>query len=177
MKTARAGIAIGLETRLPTGQEQNLLGSGSFGVKVFEALSATYRRVTPHVDLAYQWNGRSVLAGDVATNTRGDLPDEFSYVVGADIGIERRLSIAFDVLGRHSKDAPKLSRSTFTAAPAESFSDIAFSVASLNVMSGAFGLKANIAGTLLATFNLQFKLNEAGVRAKVTPLVGVEYGF
>ena len=38
-------------------------------------------------------------------------------------------------------------------------------------------MKANIAGTMLVTFNLQFKLNEAGVRAKVTPLVGLEYGF
>ena len=179
LKTAHAGIAIGLETRLPTGQEENLLGSGSFGVKVFEAVSATYRRVTPHVDVAYQWNGRSVLAGDVTTNVKGDLPDELSYVVGADVGIEKRLSIAFDVLGRHSKDATRLSSSTFLAAesPAESFSDIAFSVGSLNVVSGAFGMKANIAGSLLVTFNVQFKLNDAGVQAKVTPLVGIECGF
>jgi hypothetical protein len=45
------------------------------------------------------------------------------------------------------------------------------------VVSGAFGLKANVASTLLVTFNLQFKLNDAGVRAKVTPLIGIEYGF
>jgi hypothetical protein len=179
LKTAHAGIAIGLETRLPTGQEENLLGSGSFGVKVFEAASATYRRITPHVDVAYQWNGSSVLAGDVTTNVKGDLPDELSYVVGADVGIEKRLSIAFDVLGRHSKDAPRISSGTFRAAesPAESFNDIAFSVGSLNVASGAFGLKANIAGSLLVTFNVLFKLNDAGVQAKVTPLVGLEYGF
>jgi hypothetical protein len=44
-------------------------------------------------------------------------------------------------------------------------------------VSGAFGLKANVAGTMLVTFNLQFKLNDAGVRAKVTPLIGIEYGF
>jgi hypothetical protein len=50
-------------------------------------------------------------------------------------------------------------------------------VDSLNVVSGAFGLKANIAGTLLATFNLEFKLNDAGLRTKVTPLVGLEYSF
>jgi hypothetical protein len=178
-KTARAGIAIGLETRLPTGEEENLLGSGSFGLKTFGAVSATYRRVTPHVNVAYQWNGRSVLAGDVTTDVKGDLPDELWFVAGADVGIDKRLSIAFDVLGHHSTDAPRLSSSTFTAAgsPAESFSDIAFSVGSLNVVTGAFGLKANIAGSLLVTFNLQFKLNDAGVQAKVTPLVGLEYAF
>ena len=45
------------------------------------------------------------------------------------------------------------------------------------MVNGAFGLKANVAGTMLLTFNLQFKLNDAGVRAKVAPLVGIEYGF
>jgi hypothetical protein len=178
-KTARAGIAIGLEARLPTGQEENLLGSGSVGLKIFEAVSATYGRVAPHVNVGYQWNGRSVLAGDIATGVKGDLPDELSYVLGADVGIEKRLSIAFDVLGRHSADAPTIARSTFTAAgsPTRTFPDIAFGVGSLNVVSGAFGLKANVAGTLLVSFNLQFKLNDAGVRAKVTPLAGIEYGF
>jgi hypothetical protein len=39
------------------------------------------------------------------------------------------------------------------------------------------GLKANVAGTALITFNLLFKLNNAGVRTEVTPLVGLEYGF
>jgi hypothetical protein len=178
LKTGRAGVAIGIEARLPTGQEENLLGSGSFGLKVFEAASATFQRVAPHVNVGYQWNGRSVLAGDVTTGVKGDLPDELSYVIGADVGIEKRLSIAFDVLGRHSSDAPRLSSSTFTpAGSSETFQDIAFGVGSLNVLNGAFGLKANVVGTMLVTFNLQFKLNDAGVRAKVTPLVGIEYGF
>jgi hypothetical protein len=175
-KTARAGIAMGVEARLPTGQEENLLGSGSVGVKLFEAMSAIYGRLAPHVNVAYQWNGQSLLAGDIARDIKGDLPDEISYVFGADLGIEKRLSIAFDVLGRHSPDAPTLSSKTFTSA-GQTFPDISFGVGSLNVVSGAIGLKANLAGTLLATFNLQFKLNDAGVRTRVTPLVGLEYGF
>jgi hypothetical protein len=178
LKTARTGIALGLETRFPTGQEENLLGSGSFGLKPFAAVSATYGRVAPHINVGYQWNGSSVLAGDVATGVKGDLPDELSYVVGADVGIEKRLSIAFDVLGRYSADAPRLMSSTFTPAGSkETFQDIAFGVGSLNVVTGSFGMKANVAGTMLVTFNLQFKLNDAGVRAKVAPLVGIEYSF
>jgi hypothetical protein len=176
-KSARAGVAIGVEARLPTGQEENLLGSGSFGLKAFEAVSATYGRVAPHVNVAYQWNSQSLLAGDVARGIKGDLPDEISYMVGADIGVEKRLSIAFDLLGRHSADAPKLASTTFTGADRTTFADIAFSVGSLNVVTGAVGMKANLAGTLLATFNLQFKLNDAGVRTRVTPLIGLEYGF
>ena len=83
----------------------------------------------------------------------------------------------FDVLGRHSPDAPRLSSRTFTGADQTTYPDITFGVGSLNVVSGAIGMKANLAGTLLATFNLQFKLNDAGVRTRVTPLIGLEYGF
>ena len=177
-KLTRAGVALGLEARLPTGQAENLLGSGSFGLKAFEAVSGVYGRVAPHLNVGYQWNGSTVLAGDVATGVKGNLPDELSFTVGADVGIEKRLSIAFDVLGRHSADAPRLSNRTFKPAGSEqTFQDITFGVGSLNVISGAFGLKANVAGTMLVTFNLQFKLNDAGVRARVVPLVGIEYGF
>jgi hypothetical protein len=110
---------------------------------------------------------------------KGDLPDELLYIVGADVGVEKRLSIAFDVLGRFSSDAPKLLSSTFIVAgpPQQSFPDIAFTQTSLNLLNGSFGFKANLVSTLLITFNLQFKLNDAGVRAKVAPLIGMEYGF
>jgi hypothetical protein len=178
-KNTRGGLALGLETRLPTGNEENLLGSGALGVKVFGAMSSSFGRVAPHLNLGYQWNGHSVLAGDVSTGEKGDMPDELSYVVGADVGIEKRLSIAFDLLGRHTSAAPRLSSKTFTtnSSPAQTFEDIAFSTGSLNVLTGAFGFKANVGSTLLAIFNLQFKLNDAGVRARVVPLIGLEYGF
>jgi hypothetical protein len=132
------------------------------------------------LNVGYQWNGSSLLAGDIAAGVKGDLPNELSYVFGADVGVERRLSIAFDVLGRYWSNAQRLSSSTFTVSsvsPPQTFDDVAFRVGALNVVSGSFGLKANIAGTLLATFNLEFKLNDAGLRTKVTPLVGLEYSF
>jgi hypothetical protein len=178
-KTPRGGMALGLELRLPTGQEENLLGSGSLGIKVFDAMSITFGRIAPHLNVGYQRNSASVLAGDVTTGTKGDLPDELSYGVGADVGIEKRLSIAFDLIGRHSADAPRLSSTTFETpgSSLQSFPDIAFSVGALNVVSGALGMKVNIGGTMLATFNLQFKLNDAGVRTRITPLVGLEYAF
>jgi hypothetical protein len=178
-KTSRAGVAVGVEVRVPTGNEENLLGSGSPGVKLFEAVSVTYARIAPHLNVAYQWNGNTVLAGDVALGTKADLPDELSYVVGADVAVDKRLSMAFELIGRHSSDAPRLSPRTFTVADAQSlsFPDITFTPGSLDVVSGAVGMKANVGGTVLITFNMQFKLNDAGVRTKVTPLIGLEYGF
>jgi hypothetical protein len=179
IKTARAGVAVGVEARLPTGDETNLLGSGAVGIKLFEAVSVIYGPVAPHVNIAYQWNSSSVLAGDVAAGTKGDIPDELSYVLGADLSVDKRVSLAAELIGRHSTDSPRLSSRTFSVPnqPGVSFPDISFSSGSLNVLSGAVGMKANIAGTALVTFNLHFKLNDSGVRARVTPLIGLEYGF
>ena len=69
-KTPRGGMALGLELRLPTGQEENPLGSGSLGIKVFDAMSITFGRIAPHLNVAYQRNSASVLAGDVTTERR-----------------------------------------------------------------------------------------------------------
>jgi hypothetical protein len=174
-----AGVALGLEARLPTGQEQNLLGSGSFGLKLFEATSFSVGRLTPHFGAGYQWNGATVLAGDIATNQKGDLPNEFSYNVGGDAALNRRLTVVFDVLGRVSKNSPRLISTSFIAQdPAATvYPNIAFNLETLSVVNGAAGMKLNVASTLLITFNLQFNLNNAGLRTRVTPLIGMEYGF
>ena len=58
-------LAAGVDLRLPTGDELNLLGSGAPGVRPFAALSGSFGVASPHLNVAYQWNGRSVLAGDV----------------------------------------------------------------------------------------------------------------
>src|SRR5215831_9058814 len=75
-------LAVGTDVRTPTGDEKNLLGSGAPGIKPFAALSYSYKRVAPHLNLGYQWNGKSILAGDVAAGTKADLPNEVLYTAG-----------------------------------------------------------------------------------------------
>jgi len=171
-----ATMALGVEARLPSGQEESLLGAGSLGLKVFEATSLP-GTVSPHFGVAYQWNGASVLAGDVATGQKGDLPNEFSYNVGADASVSRRLSIAVDVLGRVSPDSPRLLSAPFKAQDGLIYPDIAFELGTLHAVNGAVGMKMNVASTLLVTFNMLFRVNDAGLRTKATPLIGLEYGF
>ncbi len=179
LRARGAGIALGLEARLPTGQEQNLLGSGSLGPRLFEATSFQLGPVAPHFGVGYQWNGATVLAGDIATNQKGDLPNEFSYNVGADASVNQRLTVVFDVLGRYSTNSPQLRSTTFTTQGASPtlYPDITFNLGTLNVVNGAVGIKVNVVSALLITFNTQFRLNDAGLRTKLTPLIGVEYGF
>jgi hypothetical protein len=170
-------FALGVDGRFPTGDEEDLLGLGAFGVKPFAVLSFSRGRVAPHLNVAYLWNGDSVLAGDVATGVKEDLPDQVQYAVGVDIGVSKRLTLAFDFLGTHVIDSPRLVRENFTAANGQSFPQIGFVKESYNLANGAAGFKFNPVGRLLVDFNILFKLDSAGLRDDVTPLVGIEYAF
>jgi outer membrane putative beta-barrel porin/alpha-amylase len=177
IQSKSAVVAVGLEARLPTGRQEGLLGSGSFGLKLFEATSLPNRTLTPHFGVGYQWNTATVLAGDITTGQKGDLPNELTYYAGADTTVSRRVSIAFDLLGRVSPDSPRLTATPFAAQDGLVYSDIAFNLAALHVVNGAVGMKVNAVSTLLVTFNMLFRVNKAGLRTKATPLIGMEYGF
>ena len=171
------GVAFGLDVRFPTGDENDFLGLGAYGVKPFMAASFSHGRAATHVNVAYLWNGKSVLAGDPAKGTKEDMPDQVTYAVGLDLGASKRLTLVFDFLGTYVIDSPRMSTGTFTAANGSAFPQISFSKDSYNMANGAVGMKFNPAGKLLIDFNVLFKLDSSGLRDKATPLVGIEYAF
>ena len=172
-----AGVAAGLDFRIPSGDALNLLGAGAPGLQPFLIVSGTVQGISPHLNVGYQWNGSSILAGDPVTGQSGDLPDQVVYAVGADLGTGR-FTIAFDVLGRYLIDAERIVLEDFHARDGKSvFPNIGFSQESFNLLSGATGIKINAFGRLLITGNLLLAFDDNGVRAKVTPLIGLEYGF
>jgi hypothetical protein len=180
MREGRRALAAGVDARLPTGDELNLLGSGAFGVRPFAALSATYGPVAPHVNVAYQWNGRSVLAGDVTAGVKGGMPDQFQYAAGADVTVSPRLNLIFDLLGQRLLQSPRLSTFPFVATgPYGSvpLRDLQFQTASFWTGSGSIGLKANVAPKVLINLNLRFAVGRAGLTDRLTPLAGVEWAF
>jgi hypothetical protein len=170
-------LALGLDVRFPTGDEQDFLGLGAYSLRPFMAASFSHGRASSHVNFSYVWNGKSVLAGDPATGTKEDMPDQLTYAVGLDIGATKRLTLALDFLGTYVMDSPRMIQETFTAANGLSFPQIGFVKQSYNMANGAVGLKFNPAGKLLIDFNVLFKLDSSGLRDKVTPLVGIEYAF
>jgi hypothetical protein len=172
------GVALGLDVRLPTGDEMNLLGSGAPGLQPFAIWSGTYGRFSPHVNAGYRWNGTSVLAGNPATGESGPFPDQVSYGAGGDVSVHPRLTVAFDVLGRYLIDAERLHQETFYGLDGKStFPNIVFATDSYNALSGSIGMKANLFGRVLIDANLLFGLDQNGLRDKVTPLIGIEYSF
>ena len=177
-RSQRSGFALGLDLRLPTGDERNLLGTGAPAVQPFIAWSGTYGALAPHINVGYQWNGASILAGDIEAGVSEDLPDVAVYAVGAVVAVHPRVTLALDVLGRYIIDSPRVRLSDFHALDGRSvFPNITFDTGSINELSSAAGLKINIAGRLLLNTNLLMRLNSAGLRDKISPLVGIEYAF
>jgi hypothetical protein len=172
------GSAVGVDVRLPTGDELNLLGSGAAGIQPFVILSASVQKVAPHINVAYQWNRASVLAGNPSTGESADFPDQVVYSAGADVSANSHITLAFDVLGRYLIDAERLIPQDFHALDQRSvFRNIGFTQQSFNALSGALGIKVNVVNRLLLDANLLFALDQHGVRDKVTPLLGFEYSF
>jgi len=179
VKSGAAGVAIGVDVRFPTGDEEDLLGSGAWGVKPFAVLSISQKVLSPHLNVGYQWNGKSVLAGDVRTGEKKSLPNQILYDAGVDIGVTPKITLALDVLGRRVLKSPRLQTETFHALQGGlTFPSIHFiQDADFNVTTGAAGVKVNAGGKLLLDFNVLIKLDDSGLRDKVTPLVGFEYSF
>src|SRR5215510_9728954 len=177
-RSGRRGFALGVDLRLPTGDEKNLLGTGATGVQPFAVWSANYGAVSPHINFGYQYNGSSVLGGDPGTGVSQDLPDVGTYSLGAVVEIHPRVTAAVDVIGRYVIDSPRLQRTDFHALNGVSvFPNITFTSGSFNELSAAAGLKINAFGRMLITTNLLVTLNDVGLRDKVSPLIGIEYAF
>jgi hypothetical protein len=170
-------IALAADLRTPTGDERNYLGTGAIGFRPFLIGSYRMGRVAPHGNIGFQWNGSSVLAGNVSTGTSARLPRQLTYNVGTDIGATRNLTFAFDLLGSRVFNGPRVSLTPFIDANRNSTPNITLSRGSFNILDGSAGAKFSVTRTVLVTANLIFRLNDAGLRARVIPLVGLSYTF
>jgi len=188
----RLGIAGGLDARLPTGDEENFLGSGTLGLKPF--VVASYRgRISPHGEVGYELNGNSLLYGNfiaTPTVTKSGLPSRFLYVAGVNVAVTKRLTAAFDLYGQRVFGASQLEPGHLDDFGACNDSNCAVvtpgnpiptslvkSDTDISIVDASLGAKVRLFRHLLVTGNVLLKLNDSGLRAKVVPLAGVSYTF
>lgn len=174
-KGEHAAVALGADLRAPTGDELNFLGTGAVGFKPFLVISSNYGRFAPHFNIGYQFNGDSVLAGNVQTGEKASLPEQFLYVAGVDVGVSQKFSVALDFLGQRLIDTQRAIEFPFTAVDGSVYRATRFEAGSVNTSNASVGFKVNPVGTVLVTFNLLMKLDNGGLRDRVTPLVGVSF--
>jgi hypothetical protein len=170
------GIAAGIDLRLPTGDEQELLGTGAASATFTLIGSATSGRLGPHFNVGYTTTGDS----DVV-----DLSNEFNYKVGTELVASPTVTITADLIGRSLMDAGRLQltdvvrRFTNVAgvSGSQTFQEYVAQSGTLNLLSMALGGKINVGGNFLLNANVLFALNSSGVVARVTPVVGFDYTF
>jgi hypothetical protein len=190
MNGERAAVALGVDVRMPTGDALNFTGAGAWGVKPFVVVS--YRsRFSPHAFLGYEVNGSSVIVGDISTGSKERLPSQLSYSGGVDVWLTRWLTGAFDVVGQQVFETERVSSASFPEpgacqgplgscngfAPSINDATLSTSTGTLNITNLSFGMKIKPVASFLITANVLVRANHGGLRADVTPLVGLSYTF
>jgi hypothetical protein len=116
-------LAAFLDLRLPTGDADELLGTGATRTQMLFVYSGDYGRVSPHVNFGYTFSSgeSSAAAGEISvdpdehrTNTVVgglqvapvdlEFPDELNYIFGVNFAAHPRVTVGFDVHGRTLMD-------------------------------------------------------------------------
>ena len=160
------GAAIAAEFRLPTGDEENLLGAGKTGLRVF-GIAALER-------------GPLMLSGNAGI-VRGGVSDEFNAGAAAAVAVHPRLSLTAEFLTRRVDELRQLALSAQphpTLIGVEIIRLIADEAAGGRaVAAGITGLKWNPGGTVVIGANVRWSFTKTGLTAPLTPAVALEYGF
>ena len=157
-------FAAAAEVRLPTGDEENLLGAGKVGYRFLGIGSVEDGRLTVH------GNGGVVFGG---------VSRELNFAGAASFAVRPRVTVSGEVLVRRvselrdlefvSVEHPTVSGvDTLRLIQSESAATVARAVA---------GIKWNVNGTLVLGGHLAFPLVRHGLTAPITPTFSLEYAF
>jgi hypothetical protein len=172
------GKYVGMDLRLPTGDAYKFLGSGTWGLRPFVIYSYS-ARVSPHASAGFEGNGNSILAGTVTSQpvTKAQLPNVFTYSAGADASIRRWVGLSADYIGTSLLNAARIENSTFTDFVGNTHANVSTFTSTVNQANISLGAKVRPVARLLITGNVLFRLNDAGLHFKPSPLIGVSYVF
>ena len=161
---ANGGIAAAGEFRLPTGDEENLLGAGSSSWRVIGVGSID------HGPLGLHGN-----AGIV----RGGVSDEFTFAGALSLAVQPRVTISAELFGRHVEELRAIE---FSAQPHPTYIGVdtlrlVSGTAGTTMMTALTGVKWNVGGTLVIGGHIAWPLTDRGLTSKITPTLAFEYAF
>ena len=121
MRSGGNALAAAIDLRLPTGNEDDLLGTGATQTKLQLIASGEYGVFAPHASFGYTFSNGEVsdLTADVANTVESGVPDRFdipppsfdpsvpdevNYTFGFSAAAHPRLTLGFDFIGRTIRD-------------------------------------------------------------------------
>lgn len=197
ISTGGTGVAAAVDLRLPTGDEDNLLGIGTTQAKLYAIASAGNDRVATHFNFGFTLSGTGELQQTGGFTSIG-VSDEVNYAGGIEYVAHPTLTIIADVLGRTLLDAgqveavnktyqyrvgagatagePLLTSSTNPISN-QPYRQLELRSGHQNLVLGAVGAKYNVAPNLLISGHVLFPLNKGGLRDRSTIAIGIDYAF
>jgi hypothetical protein len=168
------GVAVGVDLTLPSGDSDNMLGTGATQAKFFFVGSGSAgERLAPHINIGY------TAAGSGASK-------QFNYTGGLEILASPKATVIGDIVGRTFFDSFRLADAsvnhpyqTSNGGPVQTvvLNTVSVTTGNLNSVLGAVGVKVNPVGSFLISAHVLFPLTESGLRSKVTPVIGIDYTF
>jgi outer membrane putative beta-barrel porin/alpha-amylase len=177
-------VAIGAELRLPTGDETELLGTGSTQGRVALLATTMMGVASLHANVGYTAS-RSRTSDEALTNFVLAPPDELNYAVATDVVVHPRVTAAFEITGRRLTNVEHViaqplnvrftTLTTPTVVQTTTLPGLGIERSDLNLMLGAAGLKVNLTRTLLLNGAVLFPLTDNGLHNRTTASIGMEY--
>ena len=198
LRSGDIGVSAAMDLRLPTGDENDLLGTGTTQAKLFAILSSTRGRLSTHANVGFTISGHGSPEELYGVEPLG-VSDEFNYYGAVEFTPHARLTLLGEILGRTMLDAGQieLATRTFTyrvgstapgSAPEvtssinplteEPYRQLALQPGNnLSILLGSTGFKFNASANLLVATHVLFPINNAGLRDRLTFAIGIDYAF
>jgi hypothetical protein len=192
------GLAATFDLRLPTGDAENLLGTGAAQGRVALVASTGSDRIAQHVNVGYTFSGRSDIGNYIGDDPllasallpSDTPPDEFTFNGGVEFAATDRVTLLGDFIGRTLRNVGRLDigERTFTYTPqgqpvltppltSPSFREFQARQGNLTLGLAAFGAKVNIGARALLAAHVLVPLTQGGLRSRVTTTLGFDYTF
>jgi hypothetical protein len=162
--TRRAGFAAAGEVRLPTGNEEQLLGAGTTAVRLMGVGSVENARAGAHGNFAI---------------VRGGVSDEVDLGGAVSIAATPTVTIAGEVLVRRLSDVRQI---TTVAAPHPTIAGVVTErllpgETAQTLSSAVTGIKWNAHARMVLTGQVLWRLGQAGLTAPFVPSIALDYLF
>ena len=172
------GLALLVNMRLPTGDRDNLRGLGITRTLVSVVGSAGRGRFRPHASGGFEvWSKGLDVSTNPATGEKVSVRHQIQYTAGVELEATPKLTLLVDFLGQHIRGGGQVGLVTDT--PPVNPAGIT-SVQSMVALSEGIrkalvvpGLKVNLKGKMLLSLHAIITLTNDGLRAKITPVAGI----
>jgi hypothetical protein len=164
LRRGGSGLAVGAESRLPTGAKENLLGSGKTVLKPRVVASLEGTRVGVHGDLGYAFGG---------------LSKQLDYSTAVTIAANPRLTVVGEMLAQRLDAGGRLMETTAPHPRLIGVDTIRLSAVPEGTerVLAIGGVKWNVAATILLSATVLRPLTDAGLTPRWVPSVAIEYSF